>query len=248
MRTKGVKGDHGHVPRRCQAASQDQQVTVGTQRRELPPCSRTTPGAFPQGGRMTFSAVQPRPAPEMPTTADRHTRNHSDAEDLIQETFAKAYVKFSQFSPGTNLKAWLYTILVRTFYSTCRRKDRRVGEILAAEVDGSQVREGLGEPSRSAESEALERLGGSGVMRALAELPECFRQAIYLDDIEGYRYNEIAEIMGTPLGTVMSRIHRGRAMLRRRLRTYARSQPAAVTPRPSQPVAVIPQPSLRVAA
>jgi RNA polymerase sigma-70 factor, ECF subfamily len=218
---------------------------------------------------MTFSAVQPRPAPEMPTTADprtrftdeaipymsrlypaalRLTRNHSDAEDLIQETFAKAYVKFNQFSPGTNLKAWLYTILVRTFYSTCRRKDRRVGEILAAEVDGSQVREGLGEPSRSAESEALERLGGSGVMRALAELPECFRQAIYLADIEGYRYSEIAEIMGTPLGTVMSRIHRGRAMLRRRLRTYARSQPAAVTPRPSQPVTVTPQPSLRVAA
>ena len=208
---------------------------------------------------MLLSAAQPRPAPEMPPAADRRarftdeaipymsrlypaalrlTRNHSDAEDLIQETFAKAYVKFNQFSPGTNLKAWLYTILVRTFYSTCRHRDRRVGEVLAPEVDGSHVREALGEPSRSAEAEALERLGGSGVMRALAELPECFGQAIYLADIEGYRYSEIAEIMGTPLGTVMSRIHRGRAMLRRRLRTYARSQPVAVTP----------QPLLRVAA
>jgi RNA polymerase sigma-70 factor, ECF subfamily len=207
---------------------------------------------------MTVSAVQPRSAPEMATTADRHarftdeaipymsrlypaalrlTRNHSDAEDLIQETFAKAYVKFNQFNPGTNLKAWLYTILVRTFYSTCRHKDRRVGEVLAAEVDGSHVREALGEPSRSAEAEALDRLGGSGVMRALADLPECFRQAIYLADIEGYRYSEIAEIMGTPLGTVMSRIHRGRAMLRRRLRTSTRSRPVAVRPQPSLGVA-----------
>src|SRR5215471_981405 len=143
-------------------------------------------GAFPQGGRMTISAALPPPAPELPSIADRQerftaeaipymsrlypaalrlTRNHSDAEDLIQETFAKAYVKFSQFSPGTNLKAWLYTILVRTFYSTCRHKDRRVGEVLAAEIDGSRTREALSEPSRSAEAEALERLGGSGVMR-----------------------------------------------------------------------------------
>ena len=207
---------------------------------------------------MTFSAVQPRLAPDVPPAADPHarfteeaipymsrlypaalrlTRNHSDAEDLIQETFAKAYVKFNQFSPGTNLKAWLYTILVRTFYSTCRHKDRRVGEVLAAEIDGSRTREALSEPSRSAEAEALERLGGSGVMRALADLPECFGQAIYLADIEGYRYNEIAEIMGTPLGTVMSRIHRGRAMLRRRLQAHARPQPVAMTPEPSLGVA-----------
>jgi len=197
---------------------------------------------------MTISAVPPRPAPETPSTADRHarftaeaipymtrlypaalrlTRNHSDAEDLIQETFAKAYVKFHQFSPGTNLKAWLYTILVRTFYSTCRHRDRRVGEVLAAEIDGSEAACGFGESSRSAEAEALENLGGSGVMRALADLPECFRHAIYLADVEGYRYSEIAEIMGTPLGTVMSRIHRGRAMLRRRLRAYAHPKPAA---------------------
>ncbi|HEX9066939.1 MAG TPA: sigma-70 family RNA polymerase sigma factor, partial [Streptosporangiaceae bacterium] len=129
----------------------------------------------------------------------RLTRNHCDAEDLIQETFAKAYVKFHQYRPGTNLKAWLYTILVRTFYSTCRRKERRVGEVLSAEIlDVSDGRDTLAGQPRSAEAEAMDNLGGSSVMRALAELPDSFRQAIYLSDIEGYRYHEIAEIMGTP--------------------------------------------------
>ncbi len=152
----------------------------------------------------------------------RLTRNHCDAEDLIQETFAKAYVKFHQFTPGTNLKAWLHTILVRTFYSSCRHRDRRVGEVLAAEIyDATDVRDALSEPPRSAEAEALDNVGRSGVMRALDELPESFRQAIYLADIEGYRYSEVAEMMGTPLGTVMSRVHRGRAMLREKLRAYA---------------------------
>src|SRR5262249_52873761 len=197
---------------------------------------------------MMFSAVQPRPAPEMPPAADRRarftdeaipymsrlypaalrlTRNHSDAEDLIQETFAKAYVKFHQFKPGTNLKAWLYTILVRTFYSSCRHKDRRVGEVLAPEIfDTADARDALCEPPKSAEAEALENLGDSTVMHALDDLPDGFREVIYLADVEGYRYSEIAEIMGTPLGTVMSRIHRGRSMLRAKLRGYA--------PRPSR--------------
>ncbi|HUZ55371.1 MAG TPA: sigma-70 family RNA polymerase sigma factor [Streptosporangiaceae bacterium] len=192
---------------------------------------------------MTISAAPPPPIPAEAPAGDhgarfaseaipymsrlypaalRLTRNHCDAEDLIQETFAKAYVKFHQFTPGTNLKAWLYTILVRTFYSSCRHRDRRVGEVLAAEIyDATDVRDALNEPPRSAEAEALDNLGSSGVMRALDDLPECFRQAIYLADIEGYRYSEIAEMMGTPLGTVMSRVHRGRAMLREKLRAYA---------------------------
>lgn len=111
---------------------------------------------------------------------------------------------------------------MRTFYSTCRHRERRVGEVLAAEVyDASEVRDSLTEPPRSAEAEALDNLGGSAVLRALNDLPESFRQAIYLADIEGYRYSEVAEIMGTPLGTVMSRVHRGRAMLRDKLRAYA---------------------------
>src|SRR6266852_6398443 len=183
MRTQSAKGEHGSVPRRCQATGRDPRGPASVTSGASCPRARAVPGgparraarrtgAFPQGGRMTISAVPPRPAPETPSTADRHarftaeaipyltrlypaalrlTRNHSDAEDLIQETFAKAYVKFHQFSPGTNLKAWLYTILVRTFYSTCRHRERRVGEVLAAEIGGSEAACGLGEPSRSAE-------------------------------------------------------------------------------------------------
>src|SRR5258706_4760427 len=201
------------------------------------------PGAFPQGGRMTISAAPRPPIVTEPADGDqdtrftteaipymrrlypaalRLTRNHCDAEDLIQETFARAYVKFHQFSPGSNLKAWLYTILVRTFYSSCRRRDRRVGEVLAAEIyEAADSRDALSDPPKSAEAEALENLGGSAVMRALDDLPDGFREAIYLADIEGYRYCEISEIMGTRLGTVMSRINRGRSMLLKRLHRYA---------------------------
>jgi RNA polymerase sigma-70 factor, ECF subfamily len=148
----------------------------------------------------------------------RLTRNHCDAEDLIQETFAKAYVKFHQFIPGTNLRAWLHRILVTTFYSSCRRKERRAAEVLAAEIyDNADCHDGLAAAPKSAEAEALENLGDSRVMRALGELPECFRATIYLADVLDYRYAEVAELTGVPLGTVMSRIHRGRAILRRNL-------------------------------
>jgi RNA polymerase sigma-70 factor, ECF subfamily len=186
----------------------------------IPPAPPVTEATGDHMSRFTSEAI-PYMSRLYPA-ALRLTRNHCDAEDLIQETFAKAYVKFHQFSPGTNLKAWLHTILVRTFYSSCRHRDRRVGEVLAAEIyDTAAARDALSELPRSAESEALENLGSSGVMRALMDLPDGFKEAIYLADIEGYRYHEIAEIMGTPLGTVMSRIHRGRSMLREKLRGYA---------------------------
>ena len=150
----------------------------------------------------------------------RLTRNHSDAEDLIQDTFAKAYVKFHQFSPGTNLKAWLHRILVTTFYSSCRWRERRAPEVLSAEIfDTADT--GLIQVPRPAEAEALDNLADSGVLRALHELPESFKVAIYLADVEGYKYSEIAEITSVPLGTVMSRIHRGRAMLRKKLHAHA---------------------------
>lgn len=195
-----------------------------------PPQVAGQPPAGDHGTRFTSEAV-PYMSKLYPA-ALRLTRNHCDAEDLIQETFAKAYVKFHQYRPGTNLKAWLYTILVRTFYSTCRRKDRRVGEVLSAEIfDAADARDALTGPPRSAEAEAMDNLGGSSVMGALGELPEAFRQAIYLSDIEGYRYHEIAEIMGTPLGTVMSRIHRGRAMLRDKLSAHAAGRSAVARPR-----------------
>jgi RNA polymerase sigma-70 factor, ECF subfamily len=168
----------------------------------------------------------------------RLTRNHCDAEDLIQETFAKAYVKFHQFVPGTNLRAWLHRILVTTFYSSCRRKDRRAAEVLAAEIyDSADRHDGLAAQPKSAEAEALENLGDSRVMRALGDLPECFRATIYLADVLGYRYAEVAELTGVPLGTVMSRIHRGRAILRQSLR----AQPGRRRGGPGRSLAVGPQ-------
>jgi RNA polymerase sigma-70 factor (ECF subfamily) len=152
----------------------------------------------------------------------RLTRNHCDAEDLIQETFAKAYLAFHQFSQGTNLKAWLHRILVTTFYSSCRKREREPTQVLSADAGSStDIHDRLIQCSRSAEMEALDNLADSGVMRALTDLPEVYKTAVYLADVQGYRYAEIADIMGTPLGTVMSRIHRGRQMLRARLRGSA---------------------------
>jgi RNA polymerase sigma-70 factor, ECF subfamily len=155
---------------------------------------------------------------QMFPAALRLTRDRCDAEDLIQETFARAYLKFHQFTPDTNLRAWLHRIMFRTFYTACRKRRCRPAETLSGDLyDGVDTRAGHVVPTRSAEAEALDNLGGSPVMRALRELPEVFKTVLYLADVEGYRYAEIAEIMGTPIGTVMSRIHRGRQMLRVRL-------------------------------
>jgi RNA polymerase sigma-70 factor, ECF subfamily len=148
--------------------------------------------------------------------AVRLTGNQCDAEDLIQETFARAYVKFYQFTPGTNLGGWLYRILLSTFYSKCRQRTRRPAEVLALSPEEHPA--GLTTPpSRSAEAEALGDLGDSEVLRALAGLPSVYKSVIYLADIENYRYNEIAEVLGIPVGTVMSRAHRGRTMLRAKI-------------------------------
>ena len=155
----------------------------------------------------------------------RMTRNPSDAEDLVQETFTKAYAAFHQFKPGTNLRAWLHRILSNTFITGYRKKRREPAWALSGELAGDwQVSaDPLTPPAASAETQALERLADSDILRALRELPAEFRLAIYLADIEGYPYREVAEIMGTPIGTVMSRLHRGRARLRARLAAYAPS-------------------------
>jgi RNA polymerase sigma-70 factor, ECF subfamily len=149
------------------------------------------------------------------------TRNASDAEDLVQETLAKAYTAYHQFTPGTNLRAWLHKILANTFINNYRRRKREPVIASAAERDQWQAGENAFAPTvRSAEAEALDRITDSPVLRALADLPVDFRTAVYLADIEGYPYREVARIMGTPIGTVMSRLHRGRERLRIALASY----------------------------
>ena len=155
----------------------------------------------------------------------RMTRNPSDAADLVQETFVKAFAAFAQFQQGTNLKAWLYRILTNTFINSYRKKQRDPYQGTIDELEDWQLggAESVtqGRATRSAEAEAIDHLPDSAVKDALQAIPEDFRMAVYFADVEGFSYQEIADIMKTPVGTVMSRLHRGRRMLRDLLSGYA---------------------------
>jgi RNA polymerase sigma-70 factor (ECF subfamily) len=156
--------------------------------------------------------------------AMRMTKNPTDAEDLVQETFVKAFAAFDSYTDGTNLKAWLFRILTNTYINTYRKKQREPFQSSADELLDWQLAEAESHTStglRSAEMEALDRLADADIVEAMAALPEEFRLAVYLADVEGFPYKEIAEIMETPVGTVMSRLHRGRKLLRDSLADYA---------------------------
>lgn len=154
----------------------------------------------------------------------RMTRNPADAEDLVQETYAKAFAAQDKFQMGTNLKAWLYRIQTNAFINTYRKKQREPKRSDAETVEDWQLAAAAEHSSNglaSAEDSALDALGDEDIKRALSELSDEFRMAVYLSDVEGFAYKEIAEIMDTPVGTVMSRLHRGRKLLREKLRDYA---------------------------
>jgi RNA polymerase sigma-70 factor (ECF subfamily) len=154
----------------------------------------------------------------------RMTRNPADAEDLVQETYAKAFAGRDKFTTGTNLKAWLYRIQTNAFINIYRKKQREPKRSDAEAVEDWQIARAASHTSSglvSAEQAALDSIGDLDIREALAALPEDFRLAVYLSDVEGFAYKEIAEIMDTPVGTVMSRLHRGRKLLRELLADYA---------------------------
>jgi RNA polymerase sigma-70 factor (ECF subfamily) len=176
-----------------------------------------------------FSDLAMEHMPSLYTAALRMTRNPADAEDLVQETYLKAYRAFNSFTEGTNLKAWLYRILTNTYINTYRAKKRRPEESDIDDLENFYLYRRLGGlegaiAGRSAEDEVLDHITETEVKEAIEALPEQFRMAVLLGDVEGFSYKEIAEILDVPIGTVMSRLHRGRRALQKRLYEFGRQR------------------------
>ena len=180
--------------------------------------------------RLKIQAFESQALPLMPQlygAALRWTRNPSDAEDLVQETFAKAFVAWAQFQQGTNLKAWLYRIMTNTHINLYnkRAKDQAKGgldELEDWQIGSAESVTALS--TRSAELEAIDNLPSESIKNALHQIPDEFRMVVYYAVVDGLPYAEIAEIMQTPVGTVMSRLHRGKKLLRKLLAEYAASE------------------------
>jgi RNA polymerase sigma-70 factor, ECF subfamily len=159
-------------------------------------------------------------APQLYSAALRMTRNPADAEDVVQETYLKAYRAYDTFQEGTNLKAWLYRILTNTYINRYRRQQRRPNEVELGELQDLYLYRRLGEESgasRSAEDDVLDQFVDEDIKAAMDSLPEHFLLPVYYADVEGFSYKEIAEVLDIPIGTVMSRLHRGRKALQSKL-------------------------------
>lgn len=183
--------------------------------------------------RSAFATEAMQYAPQLYSAALRMTRNPSDAEDLVQETFLKGYRSYAGFEDGTNLRAWLFRILTNTFINTYRAKQRRPQETDLDDVEDLYMYKRIGalqSASRSAEDQMLDLFTDDEVKRSLEELPENFRLPVLLADVEGFSYKEIAEMLDIPIGTVMSRLHRGRKAMQKRLFDYAQARGLAGEP------------------
>jgi RNA polymerase sigma-70 factor (ECF subfamily) len=179
--------------------------------------------------RATFADEAMEYAPQLYSAALRMTRNQADAEDLVQETYLRAYRGFEGFAEGTNLRAWLFRILTNTYINAYRARQRRPQESDLADVEDLYLYRRLGSldavlANRSAEDTLMDMLTDDEVKQALEDLPENFRLAVLLADVEGFSYREIAEMLDIPIGTVMSRLHRGRKAMQKALYDYAHAR------------------------
>ena len=181
------------------------------------------------GSRDTFAADATAFAPQLFSTAVRMTRNRADAEDLVQETYMKAWRAYDSYEEGTNLRAWLFRIMTNTYINRYNAKMRRPTETELDDVEELYLYRRLGaidqsRMSASAEDQMMELFTDDEVKNAIEELPEAFRMPLLLSDVDGFSYKEIAEMLDVPIGTVMSRLHRGRKAMQKRLYEFAKER------------------------